>query len=785
MSVSAQVEGVGTLEFPDGTDPSVVQATVKKMIASKGAPKAPAIPSSPTLLEHADIAASAGSGAIASMAGGLVKATGYAREGVEKFVTGKDPGDANAAAAKLEELLTYTPKTDRGKAVMADVQKGLQAFEDWTDKQGDQAHQAIRAAGDKAGEVAKSMGAPQKVVDFIEQHKEQVAAAYGSATKTGLNAVPLVLSGELTKLPGKGGELARPAEAPASAPPSGVPAAPAADLALSASPPRAAPAAVPAAPAAPLEVTPGVPRATPNTSLEGASPPPGPTPSPRARAEAYVRDRLGLSWDALADAQKAKIERVANDARALDRLNPEAVKRQLHLEREGFGRAPIATTAGKLNRDAPQLLREQGAAATPSGAPIRQIDIEANRTLRGNVETLLDRIKGMGQTRATAASREQVGAAVAGKEAGAPGALTVKQAKAKAATRAAYERARNTDPDATVAPDAMYDFVRGSPEVLNPQIQHLSWLNGWLKKAGIEKVDAEGAPTGERRPIKLTELDDLRKKAGKMAGSTGDSAHYAKEVMAAIDSTFEQLPDSAKAWKAAREAHKAERGEFANQGAIARLVETKGGNFGTDPKTALEDIWKVSVKNGKLEDIRTLKRSLLSGDAETRVAGKKALRELKAETVNDMLRDITKGVSTNEAGEANITAESINRWINGMGGREKLDVILGRRATNELMRIREDAQITKTEPTVRNVGSNTFQKVLNWIHDSALGEIASKIPGGGIVKGAVIGAKRLSDNARAVKEAGQSATSVAERSAAKAADKRAQAIQRSQTYGAQ
>ena len=773
MSVSAQVEGVGTLEFPDGTDPSVVQATVKKMIASKGAPKAPAIPSSPTLLEHADIAASAGSGAIASMAGGLVKATGYAREGVEKFVTGKDPGDANAAAAKLEELLTYTPKTDRGKAVMADVQKGLQAFEDWTDKQGDQAHQAIRAAGDKAGEVAKSMGAPQKVVDFIEQHKEQVAAAYGSATKTGLNAVPLVLSGELTKLPGKGGELARPAEAPASAPPSGVPAAPAADLALSASPPRAAPAAVPAAPAAPLEVTPGVPRATPNTSLEGASPPPGPTPSPRARAEAYVRDRLGLSWDALADAQKAKIERVANDARALDRLNPEAVKRQLHLEREGFGRAPIATTAGKLNRDAPQLLREQGAAATPSGAPIRQIDIEANRTLRGNVETLLDRIKGMGQTRATAASREQVGAAVAGKEAGAPGALTVKQAKAKAATRAAYERARNTDPDATVAPDAMYDFVRGSPEVLNPQIQHLSWLNGWLKKAGIEKVDAEGAPTGERRPIKLTELDDLRKKAGKMAGSTGD---FADHTIDAFGDAYEYLMRHF-----ATESGKS-KGQFYTPSEVSRVIAKV---IGTDPKTALEDIWKVSVKNGKLEDIRTLKRSLLSGDAETRVAGKKALRELKAETVNDMLRDITKGVSTNEAGEANITAESINRWINGMGGREKLDVILGRRATNELMRIREDAQITKTEPTVRNVGSNTFQKVLNWIHDSALGEIASKIPGGGIVKGAVIGAKRLSDNARAVKEAGQSATSVAERSAAKAADKRAQAIQRSQTYGAQ
>jgi hypothetical protein len=36
MSIQAQVEGLGTLEFPDGTDPAVVQATVKKTIASRG-----------------------------------------------------------------------------------------------------------------------------------------------------------------------------------------------------------------------------------------------------------------------------------------------------------------------------------------------------------------------------------------------------------------------------------------------------------------------------------------------------------------------------------------------------------------------------------------------------------------------------------------------------------------------------------------------------------------------------------------------------------------------------
>lgn len=35
--IQAEIDGVGTLEFPDGTDPAVIQATVKKMVADQGA----------------------------------------------------------------------------------------------------------------------------------------------------------------------------------------------------------------------------------------------------------------------------------------------------------------------------------------------------------------------------------------------------------------------------------------------------------------------------------------------------------------------------------------------------------------------------------------------------------------------------------------------------------------------------------------------------------------------------------------------------------------------------
>lgn len=782
-------DGTMLKDIPDGTTKSQIATKLKS--SGHAVPDdwlTPAAPKNPNkvhdLVADADIAASAITGGVASLAGGIVKAGGYVNQalGIEK-------GDASKAAAKLEDALTWEPKTEKGKAVMADVAKGLQAFETWTDKQGAQAAQAIAAAGTKAAEVAKSMGAPQSVVDFIDRHKDQVAAAYGSATKTGLNAAPLALGGELSKIakiPGKPGEAvgevpAAPAAAPAApvapvaaapadlslAPtpprpaPVAAPAPAAADLSLAPSAPRPAPAVSPAPAAAPLEVAPTSPRGTPSTIGEGPLPATASaTASATARAQAYVRDRLGLSWDVLGEATRKKLETVAADAHALDRLNPEAVKRQAKLEAL---RVPIKTTAGKLNRDEPQLLKEQGAAGTDAGKSIRDTDIAANRDLRKNVEVLIDRLRGVGKSRATAGTREGVGDVVAGRSKESPGVLTKLQSQAKARTKAAYEEARKTDPDTKVPPDPMYEFVRGEPDVINPTTQHVGWLRNWLKRAGIEKVDEAGNVVGDKRPISAIELDDLRKLAGEKTGGTGDSAHYAKKVLTAIDQMFDEgLPESAGKWKAARQAHQAERGEFKNQGAIDRLVGTKGGNFGTDPKTALEDVWKTSVKNAKLEEIRQVKRSLLSGkDAATRLEGKKALRELRAETARDMLREITKGVSTNEAQETNITAESINRWINSMGGEEKLNVIWGRKATRELMDIREAAQITKTEPTVRNKGSNTFTKILNWIDDTGMGDTIKGVAGGPVKL-----AEKLwnaGENSRIAREAEKDATYAGEK----------------------
>jgi hypothetical protein len=68
MSVQAQVDGIGTLEFPDGTDPAVVQSTVKRMIAQKNPPAEPGATFGHTLAGEAELG---GAGIANIIPGGL------------------------------------------------------------------------------------------------------------------------------------------------------------------------------------------------------------------------------------------------------------------------------------------------------------------------------------------------------------------------------------------------------------------------------------------------------------------------------------------------------------------------------------------------------------------------------------------------------------------------------------------------------------------------------------------------------------------------------------------
>lgn len=702
------------VRLPDGTVlKNVPDGTTKEQLMQKlqanGYDTSKLQPEQPSLgrrvLEQqaapAEIATSIGSGIVANAAGGIAGMARGAGAGAAALASGKGWQGAREAFAEegsetvegVREAMTYVP---RGQDARKAVELISKPFE------------LLARAGDRVGAAAADItGSP----------------AVGAAVNTTIQALPGILAPEML---GKG-PMVRAIRARNMARAAGK-----ARVEPTISEPPQTPSQGQGQPAGAAQA-PGAPQTPP----PGTAPQGAPAASAAQKAEAYARTRAGLDWDRLSDSFKKTLTTIAAESGGLDRLDPAAVARQGKLQSL---RIPTTTTTGRLTRDPVQSRLEANVAATRAGEPIRNVDVESNRAIAKNIRLLAEKARGQGKSRATAQTAEQVGEAVQDL------ALRAKEKLSVERYTELYKKARETEPDAEVNPAPMYEFL-----TKNPEVQHLNWLSGWLKKAKIEiPEDAsaavkEGEPTSvTMRGVKLEELDDLRKKAVGIAQGGGTDGFYASQVIKAIDKSFEEIPDAAKAWKAAREAFKEHKIEFEDQAAVARQVENKSR---TDRATALEDTWKKAIGTAKIEEIRQLKRSLLSGGSEeTRLAGKQAIRELRAETIRQIEQRITKGVTTNQAGERVITADALNRALQSIG-RDRLNEILGRQTTRELYDILEAAEIAKTEPAIRRIGSDTMQNLLNFFEKfGAVGELLGPVAGavykgGKVVKDAVADVK--------------------------------------------
>lgn len=121
MSITAELADGTTLEFPDGTDPAVIQATVKKrmgMAAAAPAQESTAAPKLSAVEEQRkgifggipEAAVSLGSGALGGLAGGLAGVAGAALPGPE--FQGAD------WARNVQDALTVAPQSRGGKMIV-------------------------------------------------------------------------------------------------------------------------------------------------------------------------------------------------------------------------------------------------------------------------------------------------------------------------------------------------------------------------------------------------------------------------------------------------------------------------------------------------------------------------------------------------------------------------------------------------------------------------------------------------------------------------------------------
>ena len=130
MTMRAELADGRILEFPDGTDPSVIQNTVKKLVSGdemSGMDKAKNIAGA--LVEPA---ITMGTGMAGSVAGGLA---GLGAMGNRAL--GFDTGEPGAVSDKVREAMTYQPRTQGGKAELEFLSTPFRKYGELSDVAGE------------------------------------------------------------------------------------------------------------------------------------------------------------------------------------------------------------------------------------------------------------------------------------------------------------------------------------------------------------------------------------------------------------------------------------------------------------------------------------------------------------------------------------------------------------------------------------------------------------------------------------------------------------------------
>lgn len=456
-----------------------------------------------------------------------------------------------------------------------------------------------------------------------------------------------------------------------------------------------------------------------------------------ARARDYVANTLRVDWDSLAQPIRDKLSAVARDATALDNLDPAAVTRELKLQSLPV---PVPATRGQLSGDRVAIRNEGNASATKAGQPIADIHIAANQALLDNLDVLKRKVSGTGQSAATATTPEQAGAVV-------QGALRQGEALSKADYKAAYKVPDTMAADAVVSAQPLYDLLEGRPD-----IQRLGFLQSWLNKAKITKTTStDGVTVAEQRPVSVAELRDLKEQAGEIKRTGGTDGLYAGKVYDAVQDAIKEHPEIKAAYDTADAKFSTHKIKYEDQAAVGDLVSDASR---TDRTTALSNTVRA-VTSGAPEEIRQIKRTLLTGgDEATRTAGRQAWREVRAQVIQQIKDDATRGVGIVEGGQTNLTPSALNTAIRRFGP-QKLDEIFGGGTTRQLNAILDAAKTVKSIPSTGggSVGSSTVQNALALLEKGLIAG-ATKVPVvGKIVGGALQAASDIGSAARTTKTA--------------------------------
>lgn len=364
---------------------------------------------------------------------------------------------------------------------------------------------------------------------------------------------------------------------------------------------------------------------------------------------------------------------------------------------------PLDITEGMATRDFAQQRFEKETAKDPVlGAPLRERVQELNSGILRNFDAMVD------LTGAESPDLRTTGTVVTQ-------ALRDQLAKDKTKVRVAYKAAEKAgDMEAPVTLSGFVDHLNENA----PDAAVAPLLDAAKKRAlqlGIATEGADGVLVAQ--PVTLKTAETARRAISNATGFDPTNVYHSTLLKQSIDSATDGLGGNL--YRAAR-AERARLAEnYQNHAAISDLIGTKRGTG--DRQVAVEDVFRRSILNGSVDDIRQVRRVLQRSGEQ----GSQAWRELQGQTLKS-IKEQALGSARDAAGNATISAHALNKAVTTLDSTGKLDFIFGKKGAETIRTLNDVVNSIRTSPEGAVNTSNTASVL------AGLVDVAFTVGSGGV-----------------------------------------------------
>lgn len=351
---------------------------------------------------------------------------------------------------------------------------------------------------------------------------------------------------------------------------------------------------------------------------------------------------------------------------------------------------PIELTKGQATRQFEQTRFEQELAKDPlKGEPLRQRFADQNHAMLRNFDVWID------STGAGKADLPSIGDAV-------KKAIAERATADKNRIRVAYKNAeKGGEMEEPVSLPSVVQYLNdNAPDAVVAPV--LDAARARAVRLGVATIGQDGELVAQPVALKTAEL--FRRAVSNATDAEPTNIRHSAQIKSLVDQATDGLGGNM--YREARSLRARYAQNYENIGLVYDLMNNKRGM--SDAKIAPEDVFRRSMLNSSMADVRQMRRILQTGGEE----GKQAWRELQGATLRHIQDEATKNVARDTRGNQIISAAALDRSISALDKSGKLDFIFGKHGAEKLRVVNDLAKYIYTSPPGAINHSNTASVIL-------------------------------------------------------------------------